>query len=157
MVNMDIEFPKRRLFLSDGNNYFHLMSFTQSRADSSIYVSSPDFSKIKWLNMAQERHAETCLSRASLRSCGINIRILTSAFDAVYTIFMKTTIDTIIAEVLSLSPQARAFVAEKLIESLDSEPEAALSSTWREEVRKRCREINEGLVELRDAEDVFAR
>ncbi len=70
---------------------------------------------------------------------------------------MKTTIDTIIAEVLSLSPQARAFVAEKLIESLDSEPEVALSSAWREEVRKRCREIDEGTVELRDAEEVFAR
>ncbi len=70
---------------------------------------------------------------------------------------MKTTIDTIIAEVLSLSPQTRAFVAEKLIESLDSEPEVTLSSAWREEVRKRCREVDEGSVELRDAEDVFAR
>lgn len=70
---------------------------------------------------------------------------------------MKTTIDTIIAEVLSLSPQARAFVAEKLIESLDSEPEVTLSSAWREEVLKRCREVDEGSVELRDAEDVFAR
>ncbi len=70
---------------------------------------------------------------------------------------MKTTIDTIIAEVLSLSPQARAFVAEKLIESLDAEPEVVLSPAWREEVRKRCREIDEGSVKLRDAEDVFAR
>ena len=70
---------------------------------------------------------------------------------------MKATIDTIIAEVLSLSPQARAFVAEKLIESLDSEPEFTLSSAWRDELRKRCMEIDEGTVELRDAEDVFAR
>ncbi len=70
---------------------------------------------------------------------------------------MKTAIDTIIAEVLSLSPQARAFVAEKLIESLDSEEEVILSSAWQEEVCKRCREIDEGTVELRDAEDVFAR
>jgi putative addiction module component (TIGR02574 family) len=70
---------------------------------------------------------------------------------------MKTTIDAIIAEVLSLSPQARAFVAEKLIESLDAEPEVVLSPAWREEVRKRCREIDEGSVQLRDAEDVFAR
>ena len=76
---------------------------------------------------------------------------------SVYTIGMKTSIDTIIAEVLSLSPQARAFVAEKLIESLDSEPEIILSSAWREELRKRCREVDEGLVELRDAEDVFAQ
>jgi len=70
---------------------------------------------------------------------------------------MKTTIDTIIAEVLSLSPQARAFVAEKLIESLDSEPEVVLSPAWREEVRRRCREIDEGSVKLRDAEEVFTR
>lgn len=70
---------------------------------------------------------------------------------------MKPALDTIIAEVLSLSPQARAFLAEKVIESLDSEPEITLSSAWRDEVRKRCREIDEGMVELRDAEDVFAR
>jgi len=70
---------------------------------------------------------------------------------------MKPALDTIIAEVLSLSPQARAFLAEKVIESLDSEPEVTLSSAWRDEVSKRCREIDEGTVELRDAEDVFTR
>lgn len=70
---------------------------------------------------------------------------------------MKTSIDTIIAEVLSLSPQARAFVAEKLIESLDSEPEVVLSPAWREELHKRCCELDDGTVELSDAEDVFAR
>jgi len=70
---------------------------------------------------------------------------------------MKTTIDTIIADVLSLSPKARAFVAEKLIESLDLEPAVTLSSAWRDEVSKRCREIDEGTVKLHDAEDVFAR
>jgi putative addiction module component (TIGR02574 family) len=75
----------------------------------------------------------------------------------VYNISMKTTIDEIIAEVLSLSPQARAFIAEKLIESLDSEHEFTLSSAWRDEIRKRCREIDEGSVELREAADVFAR
>jgi putative addiction module component (TIGR02574 family) len=70
---------------------------------------------------------------------------------------MKTDMDAIITEVLSLSPQARAFVAEKLIESLDSEEEVILSSAWKEEVRKRCSEIDEGTAELHDAEDVFAR
>ena len=70
---------------------------------------------------------------------------------------MKMTIDTIIAEVLALSPQARAFVAKKLIENLDSEPAATLSSAWRDEVRRHCREIDEGAVELHDTEDVFDR
>ena len=62
---------------------------------------------------------------------------------------MSTAIDTIIAEVLSLSPQARAFIAEKLIESLDSEQEAILSPAWKEEVRQaQGREIDEGTQEV---------
>jgi hypothetical protein len=48
-------------------------------------------------------------------------------------------------------------VAEKLIESLDSEPAVTLSSAWKDEVSKRCREIDEGTVKLHDAEDVFTR
>jgi hypothetical protein len=68
---------------------------------------------------------------------------------------MKT--EKIVAEALSLSPQARAFVAERLIESLDASPGAELSPAWREEIRKRCREMDEGSVELRDAADVFAK
>lgn len=47
---MDIEFPKRRLFIHDGENYYQILSFTQSKTDASIYVSSPDFSEIKWLS-----------------------------------------------------------------------------------------------------------
>ncbi|MBN1867860.1 addiction module protein [Candidatus Sumerlaeota bacterium] len=69
---------------------------------------------------------------------------------------MSTTADKIVTEALSLPPEARAFVAEKLLESLDAPSAEDLSPAWREEVRKRCREIDEGRVELRDAADVFA-
>jgi len=69
---------------------------------------------------------------------------------------MNANVDKIISEALELTPQARAFVAEKLIESLDAEPAAELSPAWREEIRRRSEEIDRGLVELRDAEDVFA-
>lgn len=68
---------------------------------------------------------------------------------------MSTTVDKIVSEALDLSPQARAFVAEKLIESLDASPGAEISTAWREEIRKRCREIDEGRIELRDAADAF--
>jgi hypothetical protein len=44
-----------------------------------------------------------------------------------------------------------------MIESLDAEPGEELSPAWREEVRRRCHEVDEGLVELRDAADVFAK
>lgn len=70
---------------------------------------------------------------------------------------MSMTADKIVSEALSLSPQTRAFVAERLIESLDAIPGSDLSPAWREEIRKRCREVDEGAVELRDAADVFAK
>ncbi|MGD0900658.1 MAG: addiction module protein [Thermoguttaceae bacterium] len=70
---------------------------------------------------------------------------------------MNSTVDKIVSEALDLPPQARAFVAEKLIESLDAGADAGVSPAWREEVHKRCREVDEGLVELRDAEAVFAK
>ena len=70
---------------------------------------------------------------------------------------MGMTAEKIVSEALGLPPQARTFVAEKLIESLDVSPGAEISPVWREEIRKRCREMDEGLVELRDAADVFAK
>ena len=70
---------------------------------------------------------------------------------------MSTTADKILSEALGLPPLARAFVAERLIESLDAAPGGEISPAWREEIRKRCREVDAGLVELRDAEEVFAK
>jgi len=70
---------------------------------------------------------------------------------------MSMTADKIVSEALALSAQARAFVAERLIESLDAAPGTEISPAWRDEIKKRCREVDEGLVELRDAADVFAK
>jgi len=70
---------------------------------------------------------------------------------------MSTIAEKIVADALALSPQARAFVAERLIESLDATVGGEISPAWREEIQKRCRELDEGLVEVRDAADVFAK
>ena len=70
---------------------------------------------------------------------------------------MSMTADEIVTEALGLAPQVRAFVAERLIESLDAAPGTDLSHAWRDEIQKRCREVEDGLVELRNAEDVFAK
>ncbi len=59
---------------------------------------------------------------------------------------MSTSAEKIVAEALGLSPQARAFVAERLIESLDAAPGSELSPAWRAEIQKRCREVDEGAV-----------
>jgi hypothetical protein len=65
--------------------------------------------------------------------------------------------EKIISEALTLPRSVRALVAERLIESLDYDDSTELSAEWREEILKRCKEVDEGLVELEDAEEVFAR
>jgi len=69
---------------------------------------------------------------------------------------MNVTAEKLVAEVLEMPAHVRAFVVEKLIESLDLDPGEGLSPAWREEIARRCREIDEGTVVLRDAEQVFA-
>jgi putative addiction module component (TIGR02574 family) len=76
---------------------------------------------------------------------------------AEYTVPMAVAVDKIVSEALELPPPARAFVAEKLIESLDAVGGNELSPAWREEIRRRCREVDEGTAGLCDAEAVFAR
>ena len=70
---------------------------------------------------------------------------------------MSMAAEKLVTDALNLPLQVRAFVAEKLIESLDVDPVSDISPSWRDEIRKRCREIDAGTVELRDAEDVFAK
>ena len=68
---------------------------------------------------------------------------------------MSMTAEKIISEALDLSPQSRAFVAEKLIESLDASVGTEISPAWRAEIQKRCLEVDEGTVELQAAANVF--
>ncbi len=68
-----------------------------------------------------------------------------------------TAAEKLVAEALAMPAQVRAFMAEKLIESLDATSAPDLSDAWREEVRRRCREIDAGQVELRDAAAVFTK
>jgi hypothetical protein len=70
---------------------------------------------------------------------------------------MSSTVDRIVSDALGLPAQVRAFVAQKLLESLDAEPGGELSPAWVAEVRRRCREVDEQTAELRDAEDVIAK
>jgi len=74
-----------------------------------------------------------------------------------YALRMSTPIERIVAEALLLGPEARALVAERLLESLDATPGAELSSAWKDELRKRCEEIDTASVELSDAVEALAR
>jgi hypothetical protein len=70
---------------------------------------------------------------------------------------MNVTAEQVMTEALGLPLSLRAFVAERLIESLDIPDAAPLSARWREEIRCRCAELDRGAVALRDADQVFAK
>ncbi len=74
-----------------------------------------------------------------------------------YTTVMSERIDKIVAEALGLPAPLRAFIAAKLLESLDVDGDQELSPEWKEEIRKRCKEIDEGAVHLVEADDAFAK
>ena len=65
--------------------------------------------------------------------------------------------EKIIAEALKLPTTLRALVAERLIESLDLEESGEVTPEWRDEIIRRCREIDEKIVDLIPAETVLAR
>jgi putative addiction module component (TIGR02574 family) len=70
---------------------------------------------------------------------------------------MSITAEKVMTEAMGLPPMLRAFVAERLIESLDVPDAPALSAKWKKELRRRCAEVDKGTVTLHDADAVFAR
>ena len=70
---------------------------------------------------------------------------------------MRTTAEKVVTEAMGLPPALRAFVAEKLIESLDAPDSPPLSAKWRKEVRRRCAEVDSDAVKLRDTDAVFTK
>ncbi|MFC1499041.1 addiction module protein [Verrucomicrobiota bacterium] len=67
------------------------------------------------------------------------------------------TAEKIVSEALGLPNTVRAFVAEQLIESLDTDTSIDLSPKWKKEIEKRCREVDEGIVTLTSSSEVFKK
>ena len=61
---------------------------------------------------------------------------------------MAQKIKDIVDNVLALPANSRAYIAEVLLESLDFEEDFPISDEWIKEIEKRCRDIDEGKVEL---------
>lgn len=70
---------------------------------------------------------------------------------------MNMTAEKLVSEALQMPNTVRAFVAERLIESLDFDSYVDLSPEWKAEIDKRCREIDEGTVSLIDGDEVFKK
>jgi len=70
---------------------------------------------------------------------------------------MSPKTESIMREALELPREARALIAERLLESLDFEEPFELSEAWKQEIARRCREIEDGTVELVPAETVLEK
>jgi len=70
---------------------------------------------------------------------------------------MMSTFEEILSAALSLSPDKRAMLAERLLASLDDPYQKQVNSAWAEEAERRMREIDEGTVEAIDGELVMQR
>ncbi len=68
---------------------------------------------------------------------------------------MSPETEKVIAKALQLPKEARALLAEKLLESLDYEEEFEIPPEWQEEIRRRCRELDEGKARLVPGDQVF--
>jgi len=56
---------------------------------------------------------------------------------------------------MGLPGPVRAFVAKQLIDSLDANVSEELSPEWKKEIEKRCKEIDDGIVDLIPGDEVF--
>ena len=70
---------------------------------------------------------------------------------------MLSTFEEILSAALSLSPDERAMLAERLLASLHGPYQEQVDSTWAEVAKRRMREIDEGKVEAIDGELVMQR
>jgi len=61
---------------------------------------------------------------------------------------MSPETESLMKKALRLRREARALIAEKLLESLDFEEPFEVSREWREEIARRCREVDEGTATL---------
>jgi putative addiction module component (TIGR02574 family) len=70
---------------------------------------------------------------------------------------MSMTIEHLTDEVMSLPSEARALLADRLVESLDPAEDGVIHRLWVTEVRRRQSELESGAVSGISAEDVMAR
>lgn len=72
---------------------------------------------------------------------------------------MPMTIAQLATEALSLPTEARALLADQLVESLDADttPASRLDELWAAEARRRLEEVRSGRVQTISGEEVAAR
>ena len=68
---------------------------------------------------------------------------------------MSPRAQKVVTEALQLPREARALIAEKLLESLEFEEPFQVSAEWKAEIRRRCKEIDSGKTALTPGDRVL--
>ena len=68
---------------------------------------------------------------------------------------MTSKLEHLVEEVLELPTESRAFLAERLLESIDGGEDFAVSTAWQKEIRRRCRELEAGTARTYPAAQVL--
>jgi hypothetical protein len=94
----------------------------------------------------------------SRRFCApLRNRRLEHSGKAQYSDFMSMTIDQIAEEALALPSEARALLADRLVESLDAAEANRIDKLWATEARRRRDEVRQGLVQTIPGDEALAR
>jgi len=71
---------------------------------------------------------------------------------------MTAEVSELLKKALALPPEARAALADSLLESLDEEPvDEGVEAAWSEEIKRRIEEIDSGKVQMIPFEEVRRR
>jgi len=71
---------------------------------------------------------------------------------------MTAEVSELLKKALALPPEARAALADSLLESLDEEPvNEGVEAAWSEEIKRRIEEIDSGKVQMIPFEEVRRR
>ena len=70
---------------------------------------------------------------------------------------MSITVEQIAEEALSLPSEARALLADRLVESLDPAEDGYIRQLWMRETRRRIDEVRSGSVSTISGEDAFTQ
>ena len=70
---------------------------------------------------------------------------------------MPMTIDQIVKEALALPSEARALLADRLVESLDAAEDNRIDRLWATEAKRRRDEVRQGRVQTISGDEALAR
>jgi hypothetical protein len=70
---------------------------------------------------------------------------------------MAKALEDVQKDVLALNDEDRDSILRTLVEQLDGPPDTDVEKAWLEDVQRRSRELDEGIVTAIPADEVFAR